>query len=318
MRSFLPVLLLIVCLCDLNAQTQDSLYHFQAKGNPLITHKFTADPAALVVGDTLWLFTGHDSSRDGRGYNMKDWCVFSTTDMVHWTEYPTPLKITDFTWDRSGNAYAGHATYRNGKYYWYISTNGSGIGVAVSDRPEGPYKDALGKPLLTRQDCFASTHGWACIDPAVFLDDDGVAWLFWGNGQCYYVRLKDNMIEIDGEIRQVKFDDFVFEEAPWIHKRKGNYYLTYATGFPEKTAYAMSKNIEGPYTYKGILNEVAGHSNTNHQAVVEFKGKWYFVYHNGAIQRNGGSYNRSVCIDRLYYNRDGSLKRVVMTTEGLW
>ena len=301
------------------AQTlsKDSLYHFCSEGNPIIKHKYSADPAAMVLRDTLWLFTGRDRPREGRGYNLKEWNVFSTTDLKNWTEYPVPLKISDFAWDRSGNAYAGHAIEHKGKYYWYISTNGSGIGVAVADRPEGPYKDALGKPLLTRQDCFASSHGWACIDPAIFIDDDGTPWLFWGNGECYYVKLKDNMIELDGEIKQVQFDGFEFEEAPWVHKKNGHYYLSYATGFPEKIAYAMADHIEGPYVYQGILNEVAGNSNTNHQAIVDFKGKSYFIYHNGVMQREGSSNTRSVCIDELHYNPGGSMQRVVMTSEGV-
>lgn len=293
------------------------MYHFTSKGNPLITHKFTADPAAMVKGDTLWLYTGHDFAGGQKGYKMKDWSIFSTTDLKNWTEYPTPMQISDFSWAKSGDAYAAHIVERNGKYYWYISTNWSGIGVAVSDRPEGPFKDALGKPLLTNDDCFASTHYWACIDPAIFIDDDGQAWIFWGNRECYYAKLKDNMIEIDGEVKLLEFKDFRFTEAPWAHKYKGKYYLTYATEFPEKIAYAIADHIEGPYEYKGILNEIAGNSNTNHQAIVEFKNQWYFIYHNGAINTGGGSYSRSVCIDSLHYNSDGTMKRMVMTTEGV-
>ncbi len=294
-----------------------ALFHFKSTGNPVIKHKFTADPAALVVGDTLWLFTGHDQAGGQSGYKMKDWCVFSTTDLQNWTEYPTPLRITDFSWDRTGKAYASQAISRNGKYYWYISTDGSGIGVAVADRPQGPYKDAIGKPLLTNADCFASKHYWTCIDPLVTIDADGQAWLFWGNGVCYYAKLKSNMIEMDGQVSKIDFPGIKFEEAPWIHRYKDNYYLSYASGLPEKTAYAMAKKIDGPYQYKGILNELAGNCGSNHHAIVEFKGQWYFVYHNGGIERDGNSFSRSVCIDRLYYNHDGTMKRVVMTTEGV-
>ncbi|WP_155960730.1 family 43 glycosylhydrolase [Flavobacterium daejeonense] len=297
--------------------SEDGLYRFQSTGNPIIKHKYTADPAAFVENDTLWLFTGHDFEGGQKGYKLKDWLVFSTTDLENWTEYPVPLKIEDFKWDKTNDAYAGQAIKRNGKYYWYISTNGSGIGVAVADRPQGPYKDAIGKPLLTNADCFASTHGWTCIDPAVFIDDDGQAWLFWGNGVCYYAKLKENMIEIDGPVKKIDFNGLQFTEAPWVHKKNGKYYLSYASGFPEKIAYAMADSIEGPYEYQGILNEIAGNSNTNHQAILEFKGKPYFIYHNGAIQTNGGSYSRSVCIDQLEYNTDGSLKRVMMTSEGV-
>ncbi|MEL1239500.1 family 43 glycosylhydrolase [Flavobacterium flavipallidum] len=297
--------------------SKDGNYRFQSAGNPIIKHKYTADPAAFVEKDTLWLFTGHDYEGGQKGYKLKDWLVFSTTDLKNWTEYPVPLKIEDFKWDKTNDAYAGHAIKRNGKYYWYISTNGSGIGVAVADRPQGPYKDALGKPLLTNADCFASTHGWTCIDPAVFIDDDGQAWLFWGNGVCYYAKLKENMIELDGPVKKIDFEGLQFTEAPWVHKKNGKYYLSYASGFPEKIAYAMADSIEGPYVYKGILNEIAGNSNTNHQAILEFKGKPYFIYHNGAMQTIGSSYSRSVCIDKLEYNSDGTLKRVIMTSEGV-
>lgn len=301
----------------LQPKDKNDLYHFTAKGNPIITHYFTADPAAIVEKDTLWLFAGHDFAGNQSKYVMKDWLTFSTTNMKDWTEYPVSLKITDFPWAKSGDAFAGHVTPRNGKYYWYISTNWSGIGVAVADRPEGPYKDALGKPLLTNKDCFNSTHSWACIDPAVFIDDDGQAWIFWGNRECYYAKLKENMIEIDGEIKQIEFDGLSFTEAPWVHKHNGWYYLTYATGFPEKLAYAMSRNVNGPWEYKGLLNEIAGNSNTNHQAIVDFKGRPYFIYHNGGLQDGGSSYSRSICIDELHYNPDGSIKRIQMTTEGV-
>lgn len=123
------------------------------------------------------------------------------------------------------------------------------------------------------------------------------------------------MIELDGPIIPVSLPRFT--EAPWIHKCGDWYYLSYASGFPEKICYAMSRSITGPWEYKGILNEIAGNSNTNHQAIIEFKGDWYFIYHNGGINTAGGSFRRSVCIDRLYYNEDGTMKRIQMTTEGV-
>ncbi len=291
-------------------------FTWAAQGNPIVTHKYTADAAAMVYNDTLWIFAGEDFAGNQKGYVMKNWCVFSTTDMKNYTEHPIPLWGADFKWS-SRQAYAAHTVERNGKFYFYVSTNASGIGVAVADRIEGPYKDAIGKPLLTNKDCFASTHSWACIDPAIYIDDDGQAWIFWGNRECYYAKLKENMIEIDGPVKQVKFEGLSFTEAPWIHKHNGKYYLTYASGFPEKISYAMANSIEGPWEYKGILNEIAGNSNTNHQSVVEYRGNWYFIYHNGAMQTQGTSYSRSVCVDKLVYNPDGTLQRVVMTTEGV-
>lgn len=296
---------------SINGQT----FSWTADSNPIIKHKYTADPATMVCGDTLWLFTGEDFAGNQQNIHMENWCVFSTTDMRTFTEYPVPLRADEFKWS-SGIAYASQVIERNGRYYWYVSTDNTGIGVAVSDRPEGPYKDAIGKPLLTVKDCFASKKQWACIDPTVMIDDDGQAWIFWGNGECYYAKLKENMVEIDGKIRQVDFDGFVFEEAPWIHKYNGKYYLTYSSGFPERTAYAMADNIEGPWKYMGILNELAGNSSSNHQAIQEFKGKWYFFYHNGGL-KGGTSCSRSICADYLYYNPDGSLKRIIMTSEGV-
>lgn len=291
-------------------------YNFTSSGNPIIKHEFTADPSALVIGDTLWLFAGHDYAGGQTGYKMKDWLVYPSTDLKNWTEYPVPLKITDFSWAKSGDAYAGQVIEKGGKYYWYISTNWSGIGVAVADRPEGPYKDALGKPLLVNKDCFSSTHAWACIDPTVITDKDGQSWLFWGNGECYYAKLKENMIELDSEVKQLNTTGFEYTEAPWIHENNGKYYFSYATGFPEKIAYATSDKINGPYNYKGIINEIAGNTNTNHQSIIKFKDQWYFVYHNGAIQTNGGSFSRSICIDRLKYNPDGTIQKISMTSEG--
>lgn len=292
-------------------------YEFQAPGNPIIRHKHTADPAAMVSGDTLWLFTGHDYEGNQNGYKLKDWCVFSTTDMVNWTEYPTPLRVADFAWDRTGAAYAAHVVERDGKYYYFISTNGSGIGVAVADRPEGPYRDAIGRPLLTNEDCFDATHSWVCIDPAVFIDDDGQAWIFWGNKVCYCARLKRNMTEIDGPIKRIDHKKFDFTEAPWVHKYNGKYYLTFATGWPEKIAYAMSDRPDGPYEYKGIISEIAGNSNTTHPSIVEFRGKWYFFTHNGGLP-DGTSYSRSVCLEPLEYNADGTIRKIHHSTESIF
>lgn len=291
-----------------------------ATGNPLFTHKYTADPAALVHRDTFYLYAGQDTG-DGRGYNIPNWLVFSTQDMETWYEHPVPLRTSDFSWAVGNSSWASQVIERNGKFYWYVSTEhktvrGKAIGVAVSDSPTGPFTDARGTALVTNDMTMDCTRiSWDDIDPTVWIDDDGQAYLFWGNTCCYYAKLKDNMIELDGDI--LKVDIPYFTEAPWIHKRGDWYYLSYAAWFPEKICYAMSKSIQGPWEYKGILNEIAGNSNTNHQAILEYKGQWYFVYHNGAIQTQGGSYLRSVCIDPLYYNEDGTIRKIQMTSEGV-
>ena len=292
-------------------------HELTTNGNPIFRHKYTADPAALVYNDTLWLFTGEDFAGGQNRYNMKNWLVYSTTDLIHWTEYPVALRPTDFSWAKKLPAYAGHVIERNGKFYWYVSTNSGGIGVAVADRPEGPYTDAVGHPILTKKDCFASKHGWACIDPAAFIDDDGQAYLFWGNKECYYVKLKENMIELDGEVQQVGIDSsHPFTEAPWVHKYNGKYYLTYASEWPEKIAYAMADKATGPYETKGIISEIAGNSNTTHPAIVKFRDKWIFFSHNGGLPQ-GTSYSRSVVAEEMEYNPDGTIKKINPSTEGV-
>jgi len=288
----------------------------------VITHKYTCDPAALVHNDTLFIFTGEDAEGGQSGYNIKNWCCFATTDMQHFIEYDTPLYADDFAWNTGNYAYAGHVIERNGKFYWYVSTNDTGIGVAVADRPEGPYKDVLGSPLLTNKNSPGQTNSWRTIDPSVFVDDDGQAWLFWGNRGCWVVKLNEDMISYDTGygIRTIVIEgnmEFPYTEAPWIHKKNGIYFLSFAIGFPERIAYAISDKPEGPYTYKGIINEIAGNSNTNHQCIIEYKGTWYFIYHNGGIQTDGGSYSRSVCIDKLEFDQDGMYVPVVMTTRGI-
>ena len=289
-------------------------HEFKSTGNPIIRDKHTADPAVLVENDTLWLFAGHDAAGNQSGYVMKDWLLYSTTDMKHWTEYPSPLRIDDFRWADSKQAYAGHvAKGKDGRYYWYVSTNWCGIGVAVADKITGPYRDALGKPLLTNKDCFASKHSWACIDPAILIDDDGTAYIIWGNRECYCAKLKDNMTETDGEIRRIDVPRFT--EAPWMHKHNGKYYLTYASGWPEKIAYAVSDNIFGPYTPMGVISEIAGNSNTTHPAIVRFKDQWLFFSHNGGLS-DGGSYSRSVIAEPMSYDRDGHINFIPATPQG--
>lgn len=296
-----------------------------ASGNPIITDVFTADPAPLVVGDAVYLYVGHDDARPDQHYTIPEWYVFSSKDLVNWRFEGAPLAPVDFRW-ASRDAYAGHVAERDGKFYFYVSTEhdgsqpGKAIGVAVADDPTGPFVDARGSALVTANMTPLGKHSWEDIDPAVFTDDDGASYLFWGNVNCYFVRLKNNMIELDGPIQRIppeQLDNFT--EAPWVHKKNGLYYLTYATGFPEKIAYSTADKISGPWTPRGLLAEMAGNSNTIHQAVITFKGRDYFFYHNGSIQapNTGGSYRRSVCIDPLRYNDDGTLQRVVQTSEGV-
>lgn len=320
------MLLVVISACKTRTTNQivvsaDTVENQKLKiNNPIIKEKYTGDPAALVYKDNVYLYAGHDEApNDFNFYKMNEWLVYSSSDMVNWEEHTVPLKVSDFTWAKA-DAWASQVIERNGKFYWYVTVehsaiNGKSIGVAVSDSPTGPFKDALGKALITNDMTTHTNIGWDDIDPTVMIDDDGQAYLFWGNTVCHYVKLKENMLELDGPIKTINLPNYT--EAPWIHKKKGWYYLSYAYQFPEKIAYAMSKSINGPWEFKGILNEIVGNSNTNHQSIIEFKGKDYFIYHNGSIQPHGGSFRRSVCIDYLFYNPDGTIKRINMTSEGI-
>lgn len=293
--------------------------HMVKEGNPIIRNHYTADPTVIVHEGTVYLYTGHDDPPAGTDdYCMNDWLCFSSNDLMHWTEHPSPLKATGFRW-ASGDAYASKVVKYQGKFYWFVSVTRAGgshkaIGVAVSDAPTGPFMDAKGSALVTHDMLPVTQNDKANLDPTVLIDDDGRAYLFWGNGQCYFAELKGNLIELASEITVVSLPDF--SEGAHIHKKNGIYYLAYGYGYPEKVAYATSRHIEGPWEFKGILNEIAGNCATNRPAIIEFNGADYFFYHNGALPE-GGSHRRSVCVDRLYYEEDGSMRRVVMTTEGV-
>jgi arabinoxylan arabinofuranohydrolase len=294
--------------------------------NPLFEHVFTADPAALVHDDTVYLYTGHDEAPNNDVFfEMHDWLVFSSKDMKNWTEHGPIMKATDFKW-ATGQAWASHMVEKDGKFYFYTTVRhddtrpGFAVGVAVSDSPTGPFKDAIGEALITNDMTTHTDNDWDDIDPAIYIEENGDAYIFFGNLVPKYAKLKDNMIELDGPIEVIDIPDFT--EALWVHKKDKYYYLSYACEFPEKICYAMSESIHGPWEYQGILNEIAGNSETNHQSIIEFKGKSYFIYHTGAIparkdEPSGGRFRRSVAIDRLHYNEDGTLKRVIMTTEGI-
>lgn len=428
--------------------------------NPIIQTIYTADPAPLVYKDTLFLYTGHDEDKS-TWFVMKDWHAYSTTDMVNWVDCGSPLSLETFSWAEK-DAWAAHCIERNGKFYWYVCANdkishGMAIGVAVSDKPTGPFKDALGKPLVS--------GGWGYIDPAVFLDDDGQAYLYWGNPHLFYVKLNSDMISYDqgtgvvqvpltedgfklrilnahktfawaksidglashsvkcktddkyywyvsatdkntgrkvigvgvGEKAIGPFTDALgkplitdhcgagninptviwddteqpwltwgsselwyaklnsdmisydpvqgpakipddkkewfsrriagtvnstekrfttYEEGPWIYKRNKLYYLFYpAGGVPEHLAYSTSKSLASPqWVYGDTVMAVIkkGGAFTNHPGVIDYKGRTYLFYHNGALP-GGGGFNRSVCVDELKFNEDGSVAEVVPT-----
>jgi beta-xylosidase len=298
--------------------SNQAIKQFTFTGNPIIRHKFTSDPTAIVYDDRLYIFTGHDEAPVGtEEYQMNDWLCFSSADLVNWIEHPSPLKAKDFKW-ATGDAYASKVIELNNKFYWIVSVShgsikGKAIGIAVADNPAGPYRDYIGKALITHDMLPPTDNEKANLDPAVLVDDDDSIHIFWGNATCYYARLKSNLKELTSPIRTISLPDF--KEGAHIHKRKGWYYLSYGYMMPERVAYAMSRTIDGPWKFKGILNEVPGNCETNRPCIIDFRGKSYFIYHNGILE-NGGSHRRSVCIDELNYNDDGTIRRIMMTSEG--
>lgn len=291
---------------------------YTARSNPIITHKYTSDPTALVYGDKVYLYTGHDSQTRFGSNDPQEWLVFSSADLSRWQEHPVPLKKDDFEWAANKEntwAWGAHAIERDGKFYMYVTVadpinQANKIGVAVSDNPIGSFKDAIGKPLIS--------EGMSTIDPSVFIDDDGQAYIFWGGfGQSFYAKLKNNMIELDSPVMPIDGYLVDFASGTRIHKHNDWYYLVYTSGSPNKISYVMSRSIDGPWEYGGVVNEVPGNSSSNHHSIINFKGIDYFFYHNGILP-GGGTSSRSVCVDFLYYNPDGTMKKVWMTSEGIF
>jgi hypothetical protein len=294
--------------------------------NPLFTDAFTADPAALVVGDRLYLYVGRDNATPGGWFNMPEWLCYSTTDMKNWTAHGPVLKAADFQDAFSWAAWAGQVVEKDGKFYFYVTLDrkeGHFITVAVSDSPTGPFKEARpGQPLITDEMTKDSHRANSDIDPTVFIDDDGTPWMMWGNGDFYIVKLNRNMVEIDGPITKVPFRNVA--EGPWLFKRGDLYYNVYAADAPgvqpEQICYSTAKSITGPWTYGGFVTGAAKHGFTIHPSVVEFKGQWYFFYHDGSYSFNGtpgGDCRRQVCVEYLYFNKDGSIEPISLTTEGV-
>lgn len=298
--------------------------------NPIIQTNYTADPAPMVHDGTVYLYTTHDEDVTVKNFfTMNDWRCYSSNDMVNWTDHGAVLSYKDFSWSR-GDAWAGQCIYRNGKYYFYVPVNqkggGNAIGVAVSDSPTGPFKDAIGAPLLV---------GFGYIDPTVYIDDDGQAWLYWGNPNLWYVKLNEDMVSYNKEVGIVKVpltkESFGFrkvknnhrtadyEEGPWFFKRNGIYYMLYpAGGIPEHLAYSTSTGPTGPWVYGDTIMHVIkkGGAFTNHPGYINFKGKSYLFYHDGALP-GGGGFKRSVCIEPFKFNADGSIPLIKPTKEGV-
>ncbi|MCW3806973.1 glycoside hydrolase family 43 protein [Plebeiibacterium marinum] len=302
--------------------------------NPIVQTYFTADPAPMVYNDTVFVYTSHDEdSTKANFFTMYDWRCYSTTDMVNWTDHGAVASLEkDLPWvNKKNGAWAVQCIERNGKFYLYVPIHGTGICVLVADSPYGPFIDHLGKQLID------SDHLWQDIDPTVFIDDDGQAYLYWGNPSVWYVKLNEDMISYDKSIgdngvvsvemaaesfgESVKKDGTLgtkYVEGPWFYKRNNLYYLIYAAnGVPESIGYSTSISPTGPWKYQGLIMErYPKLSFTNHSGIIDYKGNSYFFYHNEALP-NGGGFRRSTCVEQFVYNADGSIPSIVPTVEGV-
>lgn len=286
--------------------------------NPLISTKYTADPAPYVHNDTVYLYTTHDEN-DAEGFKMLDWLLYTSTDMVNWTDHGVVASLKDFKWyDKDNGAWAEQVIERNGKWYMYCPIHGSGISVLVSDSPYGPFVDVLGHPLVWQKE-----H-WYDIDPTILIDDNGQAYMYWGNPHPYYVKLNRDMISYSGGIVSLeKPDDY--QEGPWLFKKDDNYYMAFAsTCCPEGIGYAMSHSPEGPWKAKGDIMPHTEKSRGNHPGIIEYKGKWYVFGLNYDLLKE--KYNsegkpfehaerRSVSAAELTFNPDGTIQPVPYWTE---
>lgn len=286
--------------------------------NPIATSIFTADPAALVDDGRVYLYVDRDEAKEGgKDYLMNEWRVYSSCDMKKWTEHPDPVPFTIFKW-AGRDAWASDIAKRNGKYYLYTTVDhktipGKAIGVAVSDSPAGPFVDARGSALVTNDMTHETPIAWDDIDPAVFIDDDGQAYLYWGNTVMKYAKLKASMTELDGPIHTVGLE--AFTEAAYLHKHDGRYYLSYSRKFPEETVYMTGPSATGPWSFGGVIMERNSNVKTIHHAIVDFNGKSYIFYHNGKLP-GGGEFRRSAAVEEMRYGPDGRILPVAQTAQG--
>ncbi len=296
---------------------------FAHADNPIIQTKFTADPAPLVHDGVVYLYTSHDEDdapAGMAGFRMRDWLCYTSTDMVNWTDHGTVASLKNFKWaDKAisgwggveNGAWAPQCIERNGKFYMYCPVQGRGIGVLVADNPFGPFVDPIGKPLIGAK--------YDSIDPTVLIDDDGQAYLYWGNPRLWFVTLNEDMISYSGEIMKdasiVKVpgqpDPFHYQEGPWTYKRNNRYYMAYAsTCCPEGIGYVMSDKPTGPWNFKGYIMRPDGRSSGNHPGIIDYKGGSYvfgFNYQLNFALTKEHHERRSVCVEKFNYNPDGTI-----------
>ena len=295
--------------------------------NPIIHNQFTADPTARVFNGKVYLFPSHDIKAPEGAKLRKDWfCmadyhVFSSENLTDWTDHGVIVSQNKVNWvdSTSYSMWAPDCVERNGKYYFYFPANtniagptgrkGFGIGVAVADKPEGPY--------IPQETPIKGVPG---IDPNVFIDKDGQAYLLWSMGRIFIAKLKDNMLELASETQEVKdIPKKGLVEGPFMFERKGIYYITYphVENTIERLEYAMGDNPMGPFRFAGvIMDEAPNGCWTNHHSIIDYKDQWYLFYHQNDWSPKFDK-NRSARIDSLFFNADGTIQKVKPTFRGV-
>ena len=293
--------------------------------NPIITSQYTADPSARVFGDRVYVYPSHDipySPGKGRQnwFIMEDYHVFSSANLTDWTDHGMIVHQNKVPWVKpeSYSMWAPDCIYRNGKYYFYFPStpadttiNGRGftVGVAIADKPTGPFIPQE-KPI----------KGVRGIDPNVFIDKDGQAYLYWSQGNIYGAKLKENMLELASE--PVILQDLPtkgLKEGPYLFERSGIYYMTYphVENKIERLEYAIGTSPLGPFKFTGvIMDESPAGCWTNHHSFINFKNQWYLFYHHNDLSPRFDK-NRSVRVDSLFFNADGTIRKVIPTLRGV-
>ena len=294
--------------------------------NPLVMDQFTADPTARVFEGRIYVYPSHDIlAGPGKGragwFCMEDYHVFSSENLTDWKDHGVIASQDKVDWvdSTSYSMWAPDCVFKNEKYYFYFpanakaGTSGKGgrgrIGVAVSDKPYGPFKPEA-KPI----------EGVSGIDPNVFIDKDGQAYLIYAMGKLYIAKLKDNMLELDSKPEVIQnLPTAGLIEGPFMFERNGVYYLTYphVQNKTERLEYAVGNSPMGPFKVTGvIMDESPGGCWTNHHSIVEYKGQWYLFYHDDDLSPKFDK-NRSIRADYLSFNEDGTIEKVVPTLRGV-
>ena len=300
LKKIIPAFAVLLSAFTANAQTKDTLNY----PKPALPSVY-ADPHIAAFGDTFYMYPTTDGTV---GWMSTYFTCWSSKNLVDWKNEGTILDLPkDLTWAKE-RAWAPAIATKNGKYYYYFTADVN-IGVAVADKPTGPFKDALGKPLIPR----GMLKG-QMIDPMVFVDDDGSAYLYFGQGNCNIVKLNDDMISYDAS-KVITFKPKDYNEGSFVLKRNGKYYLMWSehdTRDPRySVAYATSDSPMGPFVKaekNPILKGYGKVKGAGHHSVVKVPGKdqWYIAYHRFKIP-DGNGYNRETCISPMRFDKEGNI-----------